>query len=107
MQRGDVDAGFKQLRHHRINLTLGQHKIAHYQRAIGYRLEAEPAAECQRRLDGHAVDGHLKVAARNAVAVDIALHGRGLAERSIHLCPIDLVCVGLTGERNHDAEGSK
>ena len=74
VQRGDVDAALKQLCHHRLNLGLGQHKIAHDERAIGYRLEAKPAAERQRRLDGHAVDGHLKVAARNAVAVDIALH---------------------------------
>ena len=34
----------------------------------------EPASERERWLDRHAVDGHLKVAARNAVAVNVALH---------------------------------
>ena len=51
-----------------------RHEIAHDHGTAGRRLEAEPAAECQCGLDGHAVDSHLKVAARKAVAVDIGLY---------------------------------
>jgi hypothetical protein len=59
-------------------------------------------------LDGQAVDNSPGGRyARNAVAVDIALYRRGFAERGVKLCPIDFVGVGLTCERNHDAEGSK
>src|SRR4029453_11877912 len=74
VKRGDVDATAEQLCHYRLDLGLGQYEIAHDDGTAGRRLEAEPAAECQRGLDGYAVDSHLKVAARNAVAVDIALH---------------------------------
>jgi hypothetical protein len=70
---GDVDAARKQFCHHRLDLGLGQHEIAHDEGAAGHRLETEPASERQRRLNGHAIDGHLKVAAWDAVAVDIAL----------------------------------
>jgi hypothetical protein len=74
LKRGDGDAGFKQLGHNWLNLSLGQHEIAHDNRAAAHPLEAEPASQRERRLDDHSVHGHLEVAARNAVAVDIALH---------------------------------
>src|SRR5262249_32871237 len=74
VKRSDIDPARKQLCHHRLDLGLGQHEIAHDDRAATHRLETEPAAKCQRRLDGHAIDGDLKIAAGNAVAMDIALY---------------------------------
>ena len=74
VKRGDIDAAREQLCHHRLDLGLGQHEIAHDENAIGYRLKTKPASERERRLNSHAIDGHLKVAARYAVAVDIALY---------------------------------
>ena len=74
VKRGDVDATLKQLCHNRLNLSVGQHKIAHDYRTAGCGLKAKPTAERERRLDSYAVNSHMEVAARNAIAVDIALH---------------------------------
>jgi hypothetical protein len=45
VERGDVDAARKHLCHHRLDLGLGQHEVAHDDRAAGRRLETKPAAE--------------------------------------------------------------
>ena len=103
VKRGDVDAALKQLRHHRLDLGFGQHEIAHDQRTIGHRLESEPAAKGQRRLDSHAVNGHLKVAARDTVTVDLTLHRCGLAESGIDLAPVNVSREGLTGQHQSES----
>ena len=71
--------------HDRIDLGLEQHEVAHHHRAAMRRLERDPAAERERRLDGDAVERHGEIGARKAVAMDIAGHGRLSAERSVDL----------------------
>ena len=65
MHRGDLEAAFEQLRHDRIDLGLQQHEVAHHHGAIMHRLERDPAAERQRRLDGDAVERHGEIGTRN------------------------------------------
>lgn len=63
------------------------------------RLERDPAAERQRGLDGHAVERHRKIGAREAVAMHVAGGGRLAAERFIDLLPVDVLRMGLMGTR--------
>ena len=59
---GDFDAVLDHLGHHRIDLGVQEHKIAHdHGTAIG-GLERDPAAERKRRLDRHAVQRHRQIA---------------------------------------------
>ena len=79
----------QQLRHHRIDLVLGQDKIAHHHRTVAFGLEREPAAEGQSRQQRHAVDRHVQIGARESVAMHIAGHRRtGSTQRLIDLAPV-------------------
>ena len=60
VDRGDVEAALDQLGHHRIDLGLQQHQIAHHHGAAMHRLERDPAAEREGRLDGDAVERDLR-----------------------------------------------
>ena len=89
MDGGDRDAAGEQLRHHRIDLALGQHEVAHDHRAAIHALEGKPATERERRLDRDAVEGDVQVAARQCVFVHVPrLVGARFAERLIHLAPL-------------------
>ena len=61
-----------ELLHHRVDLVLGQHEVAHDHRLVARRLEGEPGAEREARLDLDAVERDLQVGARQADAVDAA-----------------------------------
>ena len=56
--RSDLQTALDQLAHHRIDLGLHQHKVAHHHGTAMRRHECDPAAERERRLDGHAVKRH-------------------------------------------------
>ncbi len=90
---GDIEAGLDELGHHGIDLGFQKHDVAHRHHAAMGRLERDPAAERQPRLDGNAVERHLQVAAREAVAMDVAADRRRLAaERGVDLAPVDVLC---------------
>ena len=72
VDRGDLEAAFDQLDHHRIDFGLEQHEIAHHHGPAMRGLERDPAAERQRRLDGDAVERHGQIGAGKAVAMDVA-----------------------------------
>jgi hypothetical protein len=56
--------------------------------AIGSKPSQPPSG--QRRLDGHAVNGHLEVAARDTVTVNLTLHRCGFAQSGVDFCPVDI-----------------
>ena len=66
VQRRHVEAGVEQCRHHRVDLVLREHQVAHHDvhpaGAFGHRQPAAEAERC-RRLD--AGDGDREIAARN------------------------------------------
>ena len=66
VQRGDLEPVVEQRRHHRVDLVLGQHEVAHHHLlaavALGHR---HPAAEAERRRRRTAGDGDASVAARD------------------------------------------
>ena len=76
------DAAREQLRHHRVDLILGEHEIAHHHRGVAFRLEREPAAECEGRQQRHAIDRHMQIGAREAVAMHVPWHRRRWIGRS-------------------------
>ena len=101
VDRGDLEAALDQLGHDRIDLGLEQHEIAHHHRAAVHRLERDPAAERECRPDGDAVERHLQVGARKAVAMDVAGYGGGPAQRFVDLLPVDLLGAGGGAHGRH------
>ena len=55
MQGGDLDATLHQLEHEGAYLIFGKNEITHEHYAVFGRLEGDPATQCQRRFDRHAV----------------------------------------------------
>ena len=94
MYRGDLEAVLDQLGHDRIDLGLEQHEIAHHHGPAVHRLERRPAAQRQCRPDGDAIERHLQVGARKAVAMNVARHGGGSSQRLVDLLPVDLLGAG-------------
>ncbi len=92
---GDLDPVLDQLGHDRSNLGVEQHEIAHHHRSAVRRLECGPAAERERGPDGDAVDRDLQVAARKAIAMDVAGNGAAATDCGIDFLPIDLLSVHL------------
>src|SRR5215211_6404789 len=91
VDRRDFHAALDQLAHHRVDLGFQQDQVTHGHGATLYRLECDPTAEGEARFDGEAVYGHLKIAARKTVAMNIAGDGPLAAEGIIDLLPIDLL----------------
>ena len=104
VDRRDLDAARQQPLHHRIDLVLGEHEVAHRHRSVSHGHESDPAAQRQGGLDGHAVDHDLEVGARQAEAVDTAGSGRRqrASEGRRHLVPVDVGCTG-NGTAEEDA----
>ena len=69
---GDLEAAVQQLGHDGRDLGFEKHEVAHQHGFTAHRGERDPAAQCQRRFDGHAVERHLQIGPRQAVAVYIA-----------------------------------
>ena len=93
VDRGHLKAAFDQLEHHGIDLGFEQHEVAHDHGFPVHRLERKPAAKCQRRLDGDAVERHGEIGTRKAIAVHITRHGRLSAECVVDLLPVDFLCT--------------
>jgi hypothetical protein len=87
----NLQPALDELEHDRIDLRLQQHQIAHGHHAAMRRLERDPAAQRQRRLDGNTIERDRKVGARKAVTVHIAVDGGLPAEDVIDLLPIDFL----------------
>ena len=101
VKRGDLDPVLEELLHHRIDLVMGQDQVAHDHRLIAHRLEGEPGAEREARLDVDAVERDLQVRARQADAIDAARRDRAfLAE-----CLADRLPVRLGRSRSRNGEG--
>jgi hypothetical protein len=75
----------------RVDLALGQHEVAHEDDPVRHRFVAEPAAKRQRWLDSDAVERHLQIAARDTVAMYVALNARGFAKSGIDLGPVNVL----------------
>ena len=103
VDRGDLDAVFDQFGHDRIDLGIEQHEVAHdHDPAVG-RLECRPAAERQGGPNSDAIERHVKVAARKAVAVHVARHGGAPPQRLIDFLPVDLLRLGGAADCRHGA----
>jgi hypothetical protein len=101
VERGDVDAAFFELLHHRVHLLLQQDEIAHHHRTIADRLEGEPAAKRKASLQRDAIEAHLQIRARQSHAVDTAsLDGARLAERLADRVPVGLGSEARRGKRH-------
>ena len=96
---GDLEPALDQLRHDRIDLGFQQHEVAHHHGLAMHRLERDPAAERQRRLDGDAVERHGEIGARKSIAMHVAGDGRLPAEDLVDLLPVDCLGVGARDER--------
>ena len=97
MESGHVDASLQQFAHDAVDLTFGQHKIAHHECAVGNGLKTEPTPERQSRPDGHSIKRHLQVAAWDGIAMNVALDRCGLAKRRIDFGPVDVSRAGRGG----------
>ena len=106
MDRSDLEAALDQLRHHRVDLGLQEHEIAHDHRHVPHRLERDPAAERERGPDRDAVERYLQVGARKSVAVNGAADGAGSSENSVDLRPVDALGIGSRGRRQRDTAGN-
>ena len=104
VDRGDLEPAFDHLGQHRSDLGFEQHQIAHRHHAAMGGLERDPAAERQRRLDGHAIQRDVEIGARETVAVHVTGHGRRLsAKYAIDLVPVDLLRLGRRRHQGQDA----
>ena len=101
---GDFEAVLDQLGHHGVDLGFEQHEVAHDHRAVMHRLECGPAAQCQARPNGDAVERHLQVAARKTVAMDVAAHRPTAAERGIDFLPVYGLRLGSSGKGHRCAD---
>jgi uncharacterized protein YbcV (DUF1398 family) len=107
VNRSDFDAALQELAHNRIDLGLGEHQVTHDQRTVLHRLEAKSSAQRQSRLDCNAVERHLQITARNAVAVDFASYRSRLAERGVYFWPVDFAGICLADECKRQNENKK
>ena len=69
---GYLEPALDHLEHDRIDFGFEEHEVAHHHGLSLNRLERDPAAERQRRLDGDAVERHGEIGARKTVAVHVA-----------------------------------
>src|SRR5713101_9297115 len=90
---GDLEATFDQLEHHRIDLGLKQHEVAHGHSSSVCRLERYPAAKCQRRPDRDAVERHREIGAWKAITMHVTRHGGPPAKGVVDLLPVDFLCM--------------
>ena len=77
MHGSDLNPAREHFRHYGIDLGFEQY-VAHRHDTAMHRLECDPTAERQRRLDGHAVKRHREIVTREAVSMYVARDG-GLA----------------------------
>jgi hypothetical protein len=85
VDRRDLQAVLDHFRHDGVDLSFEQHEITHDHCPAVHRLERDPAAKREPRLDGHAVERDVEVGPRESIAVDIASHRCFPPERSIDL----------------------
>lgn len=83
VDRGDAQAAIEQLFHHRVDLGLDQHEIAHDHYAARRRNERNPSAERESWLDGDAVERDVEVGAWEPIAMDVTGHRRLSADRRV------------------------
>src|ERR1700730_4742479 len=79
----------------------------HHHRFAAHGLERGPAAKRECGPDGDAIDGHLKIGAREAVAVSLTGNGGGLFHRPIDLLPVDLLSAGGSGDGQRRSTSGK
>src|SRR5207302_64441 len=88
---GNLKSAFDQLEHDGIDLSFKQNEVAHDHGATVRRLECDPAAQCQRRFDGHAIERHREIRARKAVAMHITRYGGLSTEGIVDFLPVDFL----------------
>src|SRR5215472_10232054 len=87
---GDIETAVNELGHYRLDLGFEQDEIAHNHGLAAHPLKCDPATERQSRLNAHAVDRDVKVAARKAIAMNLAGdHGRLSADRLVNFLPVN------------------
>jgi len=74
MYRRHRDPTGQYFRHDRVDLILGQDKVAHYHRTVAVWLEGKPTAESECRQQRHTIDCHMQIGARKTVAMHIPRH---------------------------------
>jgi hypothetical protein len=99
MDGGNLEAARDHLGHDRVYLRVQQDKIAHDHGAAVGGLECDPAAECQCRLDRHAVQSDRKIAAWKSIAMYVSGDGGFSAEHIIDLLPADVLGMSRRDER--------
>src|SRR5260370_33192072 len=104
---GNFEAAFQQLGHHRIDLALEQHEVAHGHSCVSHRLERDPAAERKRGPDCYAVERDHEISARKAVTMNRAADRPGSAKNPVNLRPIDALRIRSRNRRKHGAAGRK
>jgi len=97
MDRGDLESAVHQFGHDGRDLGVEKDEVAHHHGPALHRREGDPAAECQRRLDGDAIQRDVQVRTRQAIAMNLAADGRGLAKCGIDLLPVDVGGAGGRG----------
>jgi hypothetical protein len=86
VQRGHVEAVFEQRAHHRVDLVLQQHEIAHqHLHPAGALRHCDPAAEAERRRRLDPGNRHLNVIARDVHLQHLILEVALLPEHRQHL----------------------
>src|SRR5438270_12809158 len=84
------DPPILQNRDHAIHFRFEQDEIAHHHGVIAIRGEGNPRSECERRLDRHALNDDVKIAARKRYFVNAArLHRSVAAEGVADVVPLD------------------
>src|SRR5690348_1027654 len=114
MNRGNVETALDELGHYRLDLGFEQDQIAHHHGLAAHSLaahslaahslaahslathtfECDPAAKRKRRLNAHAVERDVKIAAWETVAMNVAGHDRRLsADRVIDFLPVNFLAL--------------
>ena len=93
MERGHLDPVLDKRLHHRVHLRAREHEITHDHGIVAHRLECEPGAKREARLDLDAIEGDLQVGTRqadpiNSAGLERTLLAEGLSDRF----PVGLGC---------------
>src|SRR5215470_14041737 len=107
MDSCDINTAFDQLSHDWIYFALKQDEVAHHHRHVPHRLERGPAAESECRADRYAVERHLQVGSRKAVAMNGTADRARPAENAIDLGPIDSLRMGADCRCHNNAASSE
>ena len=97
MNGGDLEPVLYRRRHYRVDFRFKQNEITHHHRSTMSRLERDPSSQRKGRLYDNAVERHIQITSRKAVAMNVTRYRRSPSKGAVDFFPIDFLSIGRGG----------